>query len=185
MPLPFRRFPVFCRASGRPADFGSMAMNGPLSERVGPKQMGPALLPTPLSPMRGPVRRQKLGIRCFPILPPKWMSGSITGARTGIRFRPRSVRLSEGKPSIAVSVAFRFRDRSDLGGLRLKRSARLAAMHPIGSGRSFRPWRISFRVPINGWPCSGRSLSHCRPPGPRGQSPPYRFELELPFRSSP
>ena len=33
------------------------------------KQMGPALLPTPLSPMRGHVRRRELGIRCFPVRP--------------------------------------------------------------------------------------------------------------------
>lgn len=33
-----------------------------------PKQMGPASLPTPLSPMRGPVRRQALGIRCFAVM---------------------------------------------------------------------------------------------------------------------
>ena len=33
---------------------------------VAVKQMGPALLPTPLSPMRGHVRRRELGIRCFP-----------------------------------------------------------------------------------------------------------------------
>jgi len=29
-------------------------------------QMGPAFLPTPLSPMRGHVRKRALGIRCFP-----------------------------------------------------------------------------------------------------------------------
>lgn len=36
---------------------------------IGPeKQMGPALLPTPLSPMRGQIRRYELGIRCFAII---------------------------------------------------------------------------------------------------------------------
>lgn len=33
-----------------------------------PKQMGPASLPTPLSPMRGHFRRSELGIRCFAVV---------------------------------------------------------------------------------------------------------------------
>jgi len=57
------------------------------------KQMGPALLPTPLSPARGLVFRRTfrraLGARCFPFAPASRRSGSFTGARTGIRFRPR------------------------------------------------------------------------------------------------
>jgi len=66
------------------------------------RQMGPALLPTPLSPARGLVFRRTfrraLGARCFPFSPASRRSGSVTGARAGIRFLPRSVR-SEDLPS--------------------------------------------------------------------------------------
>ncbi len=53
--------------------------------------MGPALLPTPLSPMRGLGfrRSQELGIRWFSFRSVRRLSfQSITGARTGIRFHP-------------------------------------------------------------------------------------------------
>ena len=57
-------------------------------------QMGPALLPTPLSPMRGRVPSTEVqGTQTwhpmFSLLAiRRWSSGSVTGARTGIRSYP-------------------------------------------------------------------------------------------------
>ena len=66
------------------------------------RQMGPALLPTPLSPARGLVFRRTfrraLGARCLPFSPASRRSGSVTGARAGIRSCPRFGR-SEDPPS--------------------------------------------------------------------------------------
>ncbi len=53
-------------------------------------QMGPTRRSTPLSPARGPFRRKVLGAQCRCRLAPirrTVSSGSVTGARTGIRFR--------------------------------------------------------------------------------------------------
>ncbi len=82
------------------------------------REMGPALLPTPLSPTRGLARRRELGIRCFPIDPPKRTSGSVTGARTGIRIYPPDAPFRFAKsrsPSDFLpgpSFNGRFRDRA-------------------------------------------------------------------------
>ena len=87
--------------------------------------MGPALLPTPLSPMRGLVRRRELGIRCFSLLSVrKRSSGSVTGARTGIRIHPpiSPVRSRRGR-----SHSLTFPSRPSTGG---------SAARPSVNGRS-------------------------------------------------
>ena len=90
------------------------------------RQMGPVLLPTPLSPARGlsswRTIQRALGTRCFPFLPASRNSGSVTGARTGIRGLPlripsqrlflRCVRSRDLPPLLACCL---WRLRPDLG----------------------------------------------------------------------
>ena len=72
------------------AQYASPRMAGAAQGALRPMQMGPASLPTPLSPMRGPALRQALGIQCFPsgAIRRLRIKGSVTGARTGIRCHP-------------------------------------------------------------------------------------------------
>ena len=130
------------------------------SEKEGlEKQMGPALLPTPLSPARGLVFRRTfrraLGARCFPFIPASRVSGSVTGARTGIRglpvclssqklfrrsFRSRDLPSVVGPPSLAAPPG--------PGSLRLPRQ---------GTGISGL-FRSAFAFFSNGPLASGRNL---------------------------
>ena len=112
-----------------------------------PKQMGPALLPTPLLPVRGHflVRRpsDELGTRCFPVLPPKRNSSSVTGARTGIRFRARlGPFASRPKPFRAGFRRFPTPGPFQPSGRCLERYEDLAISHPFGFDRSSRPMSI-------------------------------------------
>lgn len=70
----------------------------------GPMQMGPASLPTPLSPMRGHVRRRALGIRCFAILLRRGAEFKVCHRRSHRHPDPPSGGFSRGrsgpKPSL-------------------------------------------------------------------------------------
>ena len=125
------RFPTACRGWHRAITLSGDSrdcMPGLEKQQCGegsPKQMGPALLPTPLSPMRGLVRRRELGIRCFSLLSVrKRSSGSVTGARTGIRLHPpiSPVRSRRGR-----SHSLTFPSRPSTGG---------SAARPSVDGRS-------------------------------------------------
>ena len=66
--------------------------------RVPPKQMGPASLPTPLSPMRGQLRRGELGIRCFAVLLHRSAEIGVCHRRSHRHPDPSSGGFGDGAP---------------------------------------------------------------------------------------
>ena len=83
--------PSAFRGWGGPGHYG---LRGLPVRDIGAKQMGPTSLPTPLSPMRGLDRQlnetgRNLASDVFPSAASEdAASGSVTGARTGIRLHP-------------------------------------------------------------------------------------------------
>lgn len=71
------------------------------------KQMGPTLLSTPLSPMRGHFRRNKLGIRCFSILLRQAAEIRVCHRRSHRHPDPPSGRFSESRSGRSHRVAIR------------------------------------------------------------------------------
>ncbi len=141
--------------------------------------MGPASLPTPLSPMRGRVPSsgdqgtRNLASDVFPSGPSEdFPSGSVTGARTGIRIHPPADPLgcarSQG-PSLPSQTGLR-QAVPQLGfplmAFRLERSHRCPVRRPfLDATFGFRPgWpsscRNTFAVPSSTRLASDRSLQH-------------------------
>lgn len=132
--------------------------------------MGPALLPTPLLPARGlcvpPALRQvfrgALGARCIPVsgvpLAGSALSGSLTGARTGIRFL-RFARSSGDLPRVrpVPQPFFPWWPPSSFG----LASAETPPSPYSDRDRKSRPNSgVAFAGPSNGPLASGRSLRH-------------------------
>ena len=122
--------------------------------------MGPALLPTPLSPMRGLVFRRTfrraLGTRRFPALPASWPPGSVTGARTGIRSCPAPVQVLGPSPSTPGQTEADH----PLPSISSGSASAEAFAFPSMAGRCARPVADCFASFSNGPLASDRSLLH-------------------------
>lgn len=130
------------------------------------RQMGPASLPTPLSPTRGQLRRDELGIRCFAILLHRSADIRVCHRRSHRHPDPPSGEVLLASRAEAFSTA---RSPPSTGGSAVgyrKPVPRAVALRPVrrpfetppsGAGRAIRPVTQHHHTSFTVAPVSGRS----------------------------